>query len=98
MPRRSCRSLAPDRSIRPCVKIDSEIPPCAFQALYAAPYAEGGVNVPQNEWFSNQVPASVLEQYTAIVDAMNAGEITVSTAYGASTEEIDAMKALASGN
>ena len=61
-------------------------------------YAEGGVNVPQNEWFNNQVPASVLEQYSVIVDAMNAGEIKVPTAYGASTEEIDAMKALASGN
>lgn len=61
-------------------------------------YAQGGVSVPQNEWFMNQVPAAVLEQYQAVVDAMNAGEITVSTAYGASTETIDAMKALASGN
>ena len=61
-------------------------------------YADGGVNVPQNEWFHNQVPESVLEAFNAIVDAMNNGEITVSTAYGASTEQIDAMKALASNN
>ena len=61
-------------------------------------YADGGVNVPQNEWFMNQVPASVLEAFTAVVNALNNGEVTISTAYGASTEEIDAMKALASNN
>ena len=61
-------------------------------------YDQGGVTVPQNEWFKNQVPASVMDKYTEFVDAMNASEVTVSTAYGASTEVIDAMKALASGN
>lgn len=59
-------------------------------------YAEGGVNVPENEWFMNQVPESVRTEYEAVVKVLEDGEVSVSTAYGASTDEVDAMKALAS--
>ncbi len=59
-------------------------------------YSEGGVTVPQNEWFSNQIPASVLADYEAIVADMEAGKIDVSTAYGAGADVIDSFKELAS--
>lgn len=59
-------------------------------------YAEGGVNVPENEWFVNQVPASIRTKFETIVQALCNGEISVSTAYGASTDDVDAMKTLAS--
>ena len=36
-----------------------------------------------------------MTEYQKIADEMAAGKITVSTAFGASTEEIDAVKALA---
>lgn len=59
-------------------------------------YSEGGVTVPQNEWFNNQVPASVLAEYEKIVADMEAGKIDVSTAYGAGADVIDSFKELAS--
>lgn len=59
-------------------------------------YSEGGVNVPENEWFNNQVPASVLAEYEAIVADMAADKIEVSTAYGAGADVIDSFKELAS--
>ena len=59
------------------------------------PYADGGVIVADNEFFRSIVPESVMTEYQKIADEMAAGKITVSTAFGASTEEIDAVKALA---
>lgn len=59
------------------------------------PYADGGVIVADNEFFRAIVPESVMTEYQKIADDMAAGKITVSTAFGASTEEIDAVKALA---
>lgn len=58
-------------------------------------YADGGVTLADNEFYQALVPEEVRAQLTEIADKMIAGEIEVSTAYGASTEEIDALKALA---
>ena len=59
------------------------------------PYADGGVTLADNEFYQALVPEEVRAQLTEIADKMIAGEIEVSTAYGASTEDIDALKALA---
>lgn len=59
------------------------------------PYADGGVSLADNEYYQAAVPEEIRTQLSEIADKMIAGEIEVSTAYGASTEEIDAVKALA---
>lgn len=59
------------------------------------PYADGGVTLADNEYYQSLVPEEIRAQLTEIAEKMIAGEIEVSTAYGASTEEIDALKALA---
>lgn len=59
------------------------------------PYADGGVTLADNQYYQSLVPEEIREQLNEIADKMIAGEIEVSTAYGASTEEIDALKALA---
>ena len=59
------------------------------------PYADGGVTLADNEFYQAIVPEEIRTQLTEIADKMIAGEIEVSTAYGASTEDIDAVKALA---
>ena len=58
-------------------------------------YADGGVTLADNEYYQAIVPEEIRTQLTEIAEKMTAGEIEVSTAYGASTEEIDALKALA---
>lgn len=58
-------------------------------------YAEGGVSLADNEYYQAMVPDEIKTQLAEIAEKMMAGEIEVSTAYGASTEEIDAIKALA---
>ncbi|MBE5970934.1 MAG: BMP family ABC transporter substrate-binding protein [Lachnoclostridium sp.] len=59
------------------------------------PYADGGVTLADNEFYQALVPEEIRTQLTEIAEKMIAGEIEVSTAYGASTEDIDALKALA---
>lgn len=59
------------------------------------PYADGGVTLADNEFYQALVPEEIRAQLTEIAEKMIAGEIEVSTAYGASTEAIDALKALA---
>ena len=58
-------------------------------------YAEGGVIVADNEYFRSIVPTSVMTEYDKIVEDFKAGKITVSTAYGASTDDIKAVTDLA---
>lgn len=58
-------------------------------------YADGGVRLADNEYYQTLVPEEIRTKLNEIADKMSAGEIEVSTAYGASTEEIDALKALA---
>lgn len=53
-------------------------------------YADGGVIVVENEFFDAQVPASVKEKFDAIKADLVDGKITVSTAYNATADEIDA--------
>ncbi len=59
------------------------------------PYADGGVSLADNEFYQALVPESIRNQLAEVANKMMAGEIQVSTAYGASTEEVDAIKALA---
>ena len=59
------------------------------------PYADGGVTLADNEYYQALVPEEIRTKLNEIADEMSAGKIEVSTAYGASTEEIDALKALA---
>lgn len=59
-------------------------------------YAQGGVRLADNEWFQGTVPASVMEQYKAIVADLSDGKLTVSTAYGADEAAVNAKKALCS--
>jgi len=59
------------------------------------PYADGGVALAFNEYYMAAVPSEIQAQLAEVIDAVIAGEIEISTAYGASTEEIDAVKALA---
>ncbi len=54
-------------------------------------YADGGVIVAENEFFDAQVPASVLEQYNAVKADLTSGKVSVSTAYGATEEEVAAV-------
>lgn len=62
------------------------------------PYSAKGVYLAENEFFDKLVPASVLELYRPIEQKLIDGEIEVSTAYGATTEEINEIKALADAN
>lgn len=59
------------------------------------PYADGGVTLADNEYYQALVPEEIRTKLNEIAEEMIAGKIEVSTAYGASTEEIDALKALA---
>lgn len=59
------------------------------------PYADGGVTLADNEYYQALVPEEIHTKLNEIAEEMIAGKIEVSTAYGASTEEIDALKALA---
>ena len=59
------------------------------------PYADGGVSLADNEFYQALVPEAIRNQLVDVANKMTAGEIQVSTAYGASTEEVDAIKALA---
>lgn len=61
-------------------------------------YADGGVSLADNEYYQAMVPDEVKTQLEEIKEKMIAGEIEVSTAYGASTEEIDAIKAQAASH
>lgn len=61
-------------------------------------YAEGGVSLADNEYYQAMVPDEIKTQLNEIAEKMMAGEIEVSTAYGASTEEIDAIKAQAASH
>lgn len=59
-------------------------------------YADGGVTLADNEYFQNAVPEEVMTAFEEIVNDLVAGNIEVDTAYGATTEEISAIEALAS--
>lgn len=61
-------------------------------------YADGGVKLADNEYFNSAVPEAVQTEFKGIVDKMMAGEIEVDTAYGATTEMIDSVKARATAN
>ena len=56
-------------------------------------YADGGVKLADNEYYQAIVPDTVKTEFQKIVDKMVAGEIKVDTAYGASTEDINKIKA-----
>ena len=59
-------------------------------------YAQGGVRLADNEWFKAAVPAAVMEQYEKVVADLAAGNLSVSTAYGADEAAVNAKKALCS--
>lgn len=58
-------------------------------------YGEGGVIVSDNEYTKAIVPDAVRTEYEAVVSALSSGTVSVSTALGKTTEEIEEMKALA---
>lgn len=58
-------------------------------------YAEGGVKLADNEYYNSIVSDEVKAEFKKVVDEMVAGNIKVSTAYGASAEEIEAVRAKA---
>ena len=60
-------------------------------------FGEGGVFLSEKN-YKNIVPAAVLPEYEKIVADLAAGKIEVSTAFGASTEEIEAVKAQAASH
>lgn len=57
-------------------------------------YGEGGVYLSEKN-YKDIVPEAVMSEYQKIVDDVAAGKIDISTAFGASTEEIEAVKAKA---
>ena len=59
-------------------------------------YAEGGVFLADNEYTKAIVTQSVQTEYEKVVKELKSGNVAIHTAYGASTEEIEAVKALAS--
>ena len=58
-------------------------------------YAEGGASLADNEYYQAIVTEEMQTKLDEIADKIASGEIKVSTAYGASTEEIEEIKALA---
>ena len=58
-------------------------------------YAEGGASLADNTFYQAVVTEEMQTKLDEIADKIASGEIKVSTAYGASTEEIEAIKALA---
>ena len=58
-------------------------------------YAEGGVYLVRNEYTENIMPEELWAEYEKAVEALMNGEVEISTAFGASTEEIEAVKNLA---
>ena len=60
-------------------------------------FGEGGVFLSEKN-YKDIVPESVLPEYEKIVEDLVAGKIEVSTAFGASTEEIEAVKAKAASH
>jgi len=61
-------------------------------------YADGGVSLADNKYYEASVPAEIRTKLAEIAEKMKAGDIQVSTAYGASTEDIDAIKDLAASH
>ncbi len=59
-------------------------------------YADGGVIVAENEYFDALVPESVKAEYEKVKTALVNGEVTVSTAYNATEEEINEKIAMCS--
>lgn len=55
-------------------------------------HAEEGVYLINNDYTKNIVPAEVWTEYEKIVEELDSGKIKVSTAFGASTEEIEEVK------
>lgn len=60
--------------------------------------AEGGASLADNQYFQAIVPADMQATLADIAAKIESGEIEVSTAYGASTDEIDAIKSLAASH
>lgn len=58
-------------------------------------YAQGGVIMADNGYTKAIVTDEIRAEYNKAIDALKNGQVTVHTAYGASTEEIEAVKALA---
>lgn len=58
-------------------------------------HAEEGVYLVNNDYTKAIVPAEVMTEYDKVVEEINSGNIKVSTAFGASTEEIESVKSLA---
>jgi len=58
-------------------------------------HAEGGVYLVNNDYTKAIVTDEVLTEYEKIVEEVNNGKIKISTAFGASTEEIEKVKSLA---
>lgn len=58
-------------------------------------YAEGGVIVADNDYTKAIVNDAVRVEYDKVIEALKGGQVDVHTAFGASTEEIEAVKALA---
>lgn len=61
-------------------------------------YADGGVSLADNKYYEAAVPAEIRAKLAEVAEKMKAGDIQVSTAYGASTEDIDAIKDLAASH
>ena len=57
--------------------------------------AEGGASLADNEWYQAIVTEDMKNTLAEIESGIASGEIEVSTAYGASTEEIEEIEALA---
>ena len=55
-------------------------------------HAEGGVYLVNNDYTKAIVQSDVSSKYDKIVEELNSGKIKVSTAFGASTEEIEKVK------
>lgn len=59
------------------------------------PFADGGVYLVKNDYTNNIVPEQVWTEYDKVVEQLTKGEISISSAFGASTEEIEAVKSKA---
>ncbi|NLY45148.1 MAG: BMP family ABC transporter substrate-binding protein [Tissierella sp.] len=55
-------------------------------------HAEEGVYLVNNDYTQAIVPSEVWSEYESVVEELNSGNIKVSTAFGASTDEIDKVK------
>ena len=58
-------------------------------------YAEGGVSLADNQYFQAIATKEMQDKLVELKNEISSGKIVVNTAYGASTEEVDKIKALA---